>query len=298
MPIFPMTNVDPQRRVLVLAAIAPLLLASCGKPNPARMNDAQVVARVNDADITVHQVQALLQRPPTALQEQGDASARRVLDQLVEQELAAQAAREHEMDRDPGVVQALEAARREVLARAWQDRLAGTARAATSDEIDRYYADHPALFAQRRLYTLQETLVDLRDADVLRVKRLASEARGPSDLEDKLASGRFRYRTRQIAQAAEDLPLPLLDPLARLADNDSLTIQQGDVLRIYTVLHAELAPVNRRAATDPIAVYLHLERKRAAVREGMQNLRTKARVEYRGSFAQAASSPASGAAAR
>lgn len=283
-----------RRWTLFVAVIAgALLLAGCGKPGASRASDAQVAARVNDDDITVHQVQLTLQRQLRGAPEQGEAAARRVLDQLVEQELAAQAARENGLDRDPGTVQALEAARRDLLARAWQDRLAAAATRPSTDEIDRYYDEHPSLFAERRIYTLQETLVEARDGEQVSVEQITRDARNAGDLEDKLNAARLRFRSRQFAQAAEDLPIPLLDPMAKLQVGQSLSVRLPGAMRVFTVLHAQLSPIERRVATEPIGAYLLTERQRAAVRVGMQGVRAKARIEYRGSFAQAASAPAS-----
>jgi EpsD family peptidyl-prolyl cis-trans isomerase len=279
--------------LIATVTAATLLLSGCGKSGPSRGSDAQVAARVNDDDITVHQVQLLLQRQLRGAPDQGEAAARRVLDLLVEQELSAQAARANGLDREPGVVQSLEAARREVLARAWQDRLAATATRPSTDEVDRYFAEHPALFAERRIYTLQETLVEARDAEQATVEQITRAARGVNELEDKLNAGRLRFRSRQFAQAAEDVPIAMLEPLAKLEVGESVTVRQPTAVRIYTVLHAQAAPVERRAAAEAISAYLQTERQRAAVREGMQAVRAKARIEYRGSFAPAASAPAS-----
>jgi EpsD family peptidyl-prolyl cis-trans isomerase len=288
----------PLRHVLqwtlfAAATAGALLLSGCGKSGPSRGADAQVAARVNDDDITVHQVQLTLQRQLRGAPDQGDAVARRVLDQLVEQELSAQAARESGLDREPGVVQALEAARREVLARAWQDRQAATATRPGSDEVDRYFAEHPDLFAQRRIYTLQETLVEARDADQEKVEQVARASRDAGDLEDKLTAARLRFQTRQYAQAAEEVPIPLLEPLAKMGVGQSLPVRLPTTVRVYTVLHAQSAPVERRVATEPISAFLLTQRQREAVRQGMQGVRAKAHIEYRGSFAQGASAPAS-----
>lgn len=280
-------------RLLAPLCLAALTLAGCDRMNSQRTPDAQVAARVNDSDVTIHQVEHVMQRQARVSAEQGEAAARRALDQLVEQELAAQAARAQGLDREPAVIQALEAARREVLARAWQDRLASGAVRPTSDEIDRYYAEHPALFAQRRIYVLQEFLVDARGADVARVEQIAREARGARAVEEALSLARLRFHVRQFPQAAEELPMPMLEPLAKLEVGQSIVLPQPGGVRIYTVLHSEAAPVDRRSATDPIDGFLLTDRKRKAVAEGMKPVREKAHVEYRGSFAQPAAAPAS-----
>src|SRR5262245_59090914 len=75
----------------------------------------QVAAKVNDVEISQAQLQHVLQRQPPVAPERAPAVARRVLDSLVDQELAAQSARKQGLDKDPRVVQSIEAAKREVL---------------------------------------------------------------------------------------------------------------------------------------------------------------------------------------
>jgi EpsD family peptidyl-prolyl cis-trans isomerase len=269
------------------------VLAGCGGSG-GTSSDSQVAAKVNQGEISVHQVQSVLQRQTRAAREQPEAAARRMLDSLVEQELAAQAARDEGLQNEPAVVQALQLAQREVLARAYQDRLASKAVGPTSDEIDSFYESQPALFKQRRLYVLLESAVESTPAQAQEIVSLASKASNSAEIAELLRGKGHRFETRQFVQAAEDLPFGLLLPLARLAPGQSIAVQQPGGVRIFTVIEAHLAPVDRRRATDAISAYLGTERRRQLVVEGMKTLRQGARIEYVGAFAQhQASAPAS-----
>ena len=274
------------RRVLVLGSI--ILASGCGDGGAAA--DSQVAAKVNKGEISVHQVQHVLERQPLAMRVQPERAARKILDSLVEEELAAQAARAEGLDHDPAVVQAMQIAQREVLAKAYQDRLASKARGSTSDEIDRYYDAHPALFEQRRLYVLQETAVEAVPAQHEEIDALARTASGAEDLADRLRARSLRFETRRFVQAAESLPLGLLVPMSQLGKGQSIALPQSDSVRIFTILLVQAAPVDRRTAAGPIAAYLDAERRRRLVLEGMKDLRKAASIEYKGNFAQAAAS--------
>jgi EpsD family peptidyl-prolyl cis-trans isomerase len=285
-------------RILLLASIGVTvaLTSACGRGR-AGPPDSQVAARVNGSDITVHQVQSILQRQPRLAAEQPDLAARRVLDALVEQELAAQAARSQGLEKDPDTLQALEAMRREVLARAYQDRAAAKTAGASSDEIDRFYDAQPALFSQRRILLLQEYQVELPSREIDKVKAIARDAKTTKDLDDRLAVAGLRQRSRVFAQAPEDMPLALVGQLAGLGSGQSLVVEQPGAARIFFVLHAQPAPVDRRVATDAIRAFLRTERQRQEVQRGMKALRESARIEYLGPFAVAASEPATAASA-
>ncbi|RZI80086.1 MAG: hypothetical protein EOP38_23530, partial [Rubrivivax sp.] len=82
---------------LAWVPIALVLLSACSRDNNAS-TDGQVVAQVNGSEISIHQVQAVLQRQPALSAQLGEAAAPKVLQNLVEQELAAQAAREQKLD--------------------------------------------------------------------------------------------------------------------------------------------------------------------------------------------------------
>ena len=200
-PSFHLTCTGSAGRMLPGLALA-ALLAACGN-EAATTPDSQVAVRINKSDISVHQIQAVMQRQPRMLAEQPETAAARVLDILVEQELAAQAARDQGLDRDPAIVQALEVSRREVLARAYQDQIASKATGPTSEEIDRYYDSRPEVFGQRRLYTLKETVVEATPEQAAKVQELAKQARNGDELNTLLTSAALRNRTRQFVQAAE-----------------------------------------------------------------------------------------------
>jgi EpsD family peptidyl-prolyl cis-trans isomerase len=281
---------------LALAAVLASVLAGCGNDGGA-LPDSQVAARVNKTDVSVHQIQAVMKRQSRSLADQPDAAAARVLDILVEQELAAQAGREQGLDRDPAVVQELEVARREVLARAYQDQVAARASGPSTDEVDRYYDSRPEVFAQRRLYTLKEFVVEATPAQLARIQELARQARSADELNTLLTAAALRSRTRQFVQAAEDVPLAVLGPLAKLDTGQSLVLPHAVGARIFTIVHATPAPVDRRTAGDAIAAYLTNESKRALVAQAMKTLRDGATIRYQGAFAKAAAAASAPAAA-
>jgi EpsD family peptidyl-prolyl cis-trans isomerase len=279
--------------VVLLAVLT--LLAGCGKE---KAGDAtQIAASVNKGEISVHQVQYALQRQPRLAAAQPQTAARRVLDSLIEQELAAQAARSEGLETDPAVVQAMEAAKREVLARAFQDRLAAKAVSASTDEIERYYDSRPALFNERRLYTLQEFAMDSSEEDLPRIQAALKAAKTVDEIGEALGKIGMRFRSRQIAQAAEDLPMGTLESVAKLAVGQSALIVQPGGAKVYVLLYAQAVPMTRMASKGAIEAYLLGERKRELVGREMKALRDRAQIVYQGTFAEAGSAASAAASA-
>jgi hypothetical protein len=83
----------PARRAAVAATAlaAVLALAACGG---SRDKASQTAAKVNKDEITVHQINFVLQQQRNLRPEQADAAARQILERLIDQQLALQKAEE------------------------------------------------------------------------------------------------------------------------------------------------------------------------------------------------------------
>ncbi|MEW6704314.1 MAG: EpsD family peptidyl-prolyl cis-trans isomerase [Pseudomonadota bacterium] len=278
--------------LITFVVLSSSLLAACGGGERAAPA-GQVAATVNKGEISLHQVQYVLQRQPRLA---GQPDAPRVaLESLVEQELAAQAAREEGIESDPSFVQGMEAAKRELLARFYQERLATKAARPTTDEVDRYYDEHPALFAERRLYTLQEFVVEVSPEALATLREVVSTARSATELATALDRSGLRYRSGMTVQAPEAVQLRLLEPLAKLREGESMLLSGAPHARIWTLVRTQEAKVDRQQAREPIEAYLLTERKRQIVTARMQELRKSATVVLASQFA--ASAPAAAASA-
>lgn len=280
-----------RRITAATAAVALALLAACGGGNSKSTAPSQVAVKVNDGEVSVHQVQLVLKRNPRLVAEHREAAGRKALDSLVEQELAAQAARAEGLETDPGVIQAIEAAKREALARAYQDRLAERATAASADEVDRYYDAHPALFEKRQIYSVQEYTVEVGADRQAEVKAALEAARSPAEQQELLRSRSLRFTTRALVLPAEGVPLAMLDRMVALAPGQSLVESHPTGLQVLHLVAAQPAPLDRAQAKNAIETFLLNEKRREQVEQGMKALRDSARIEFVGSFAEAASAP-------
>lgn len=266
--------------------MAALVLGGCGPA--AGSKPGQVAAHVNKGEVSLHQVRYVLDHQPRLAAQQPEAAPRLVLASLVEQELAAQAAREQGLDNDPAYVQGMEVARRELLARMYQERLAAKAEQPGTDEIDRYYDAHPALFAERRLYTLREFAVQVPPDGEEAVRSMVKSAGSEKELQAALEQSGLPMRTGVTVLAPEAVPLQELQTLAALHEGQSMVRSKiAGGLHVWTLLQTQAAPVDRKQAREAISTYLLTERKRQLVQNGMAALRKNANIAYAGEFAAA-----------
>jgi EpsD family peptidyl-prolyl cis-trans isomerase len=285
---------------LALALIATAVLAACGGDKGDKAT--QTAAKVNKEEITVHQINFVLQRQQGLKPEQAEAAGRQVLERLIDQELAVQQAEEQKIDREPRVVQQIEAAKREILARAYADKLGEAAAKPTTEEIAKYYGDNPALFGQRRIYNLQELSIEVKPEqfDALRDKLQA--AKNLPDFVEYLKANDFKFAGNQAVRPAEQLPMAALNTLSKLQDGQSLVTRTPAGMQVLLLAGSRSQPVDEARARPSIEAFLTNQRKGELIAKQMKDLREKAKIEYLGKYAEkapaaagAGSAPASSA---
>lgn len=275
--------------VLGASLVLSMTLAACNRGGGAGgVSDSQVAAEVNKGEISVHQVQALLRAQPLVAAQWGEKAADRALDVLIEQELAAQAAADNGLDKQPQVIQALALAQREVLARAYQDQLAEKARLPDTSAINTYYDEHPELFVQRKVYQLEETVVRPGSkAEVDELLQALPALIGVDALNLHLTAKGLRKASQRMSLAAENVPLDWLPKLAQLPPGRSLVTRRGDAIVVWTLLGADEAPMLLAQAKPAIQAALVRQARQQAIQEGMKKLRDQAKIERRQGAASA-----------
>jgi EpsD family peptidyl-prolyl cis-trans isomerase len=286
-------NARATRLVGSVAAACLLTLAATGcgnkEANASNKSPSQVAAKVNKEEISVHQINFVLQRTGGVTPETADAASRQILDRLILQELAVQQAQELKLDRSPAVVQAMEAARRDVLARAYTDRIGDGVTKPTPAEVAEFYSKRPQLFKDRKVYSLVEANVQSDAAQSATVRQQLQAARNPQAFAEWLKGSGLKHNLSQGNQPAENLPLEHLPKLAALADGQSLALDVPGGLKIIMVLQSQRASVDEATAKPAIEQFILNERKRAKIDADMKALRASAKVELVGKFAEAPS---------
>ena len=286
------------RGLVGVAALAVLALAAgCGEKKKDRPAATQAAARVNKEDVSLQQINLVLQQQRNLRADQADQASRQILERLIDQELAVQKSEETKLDRDPRVLQQVDAARREIIARAYAEKIGEGAAKPSPDEIKKYYDEKPALFSERRIYTIQEIGIEARSDQIPVLRERLTASKSITEFIDYLKANEFRFAANQAVRAAEQLPLNVLDGLSRMKDGQA-TINQGPNGVIVAVLASSRSqPVSEEQARPAIEQFLLNERKRKLVEDDLKTLRAAASIEYLGKFADGAR-PAAPAASR
>lgn len=291
------TRRSRRNRPLAMATLALLLgaglLAGCGdkKANAA----TQAAARVNRDEITVHQINFVLAQQRGVRPEQAQAAGKQVLERLIDQQLTLEKADELKIDRDPRVLQAIEAAKREVISRAYLERVADGAPKPTAQEVQAYYDSKPALFKDRKVYNLQELAIEAKPEQIEGLRAQLAQAPNIAAFVETLKAQDFRFGGNQAVRTAEQLPLQHLDAIAALKDGQALALPATNGLQVVVVLGSRSQPVAAEQARPAVEQFLLNERKRKLMEDDVKSLRAAAKIQYMGAYADGAAAAATAA---
>ena len=278
-------------RVALLIGIAmAVLLTACGDKKDKDKPATQTAVKVNKEEITVHQINAVLQQQRGLKPEQAEEAGRRALERLIDQELAVQKSAELKVDRDPRVLQALEAARREIIARAYVVKIGEGATKPTPAEIKAYYDANPALFKDRRVYQLQELTIEAAPERIETLRAKLQAAKNIGEFVEYLKANNIKYVANQAVRAAEQLPMVALPALAKMKDGQAMFNTTPTGAQVLVLAGSRAQAVDEERAGKAIEQFLLNERKRKIVADDLKALRGAARIAYAGKYA--ASAPA------
>ena len=278
-------HMTPMSRVPRVAALAgtviavAVMLAACSKKHDA----TQSAARVDGTEITVHQINYRLQRERVR-SDQMDVASRKVLEQLIDEQLVVEKAEKNKLDKQPDTEQALAAARRDVLARAYIEQVGQGVPPPTEDVMHRYFDDNPALFSNRRVYTLHEFLARMPAEQIPTLQALVDSGKPAADVVAWMNAQNIAFREQQGAHPAEQVPLGSLKQLSALADGHGMLVSAGNQVHITYLVSSDPQPVAFERAKPAIAQFLTVEARRKATEGNLAALQGSAKIQYAAAY--------------
>jgi EpsD family peptidyl-prolyl cis-trans isomerase len=276
----------PLTALLVLA-----LAAGCGKSDDKKPA-TQVAAKVNSDEITVHQIDNVLARTPNVTPENAASARKQILERLIDQQLARQQAVAKKLDRSPAVLQALEGAKSEILARAYLESIAAAQPKPTPEETKKYYEEHPELFSKRRVFNIEEIAVEAKEGVLPDLQDQTKKARSMQEIGSWLQAKGIPFRANRGVRPAEQIPLGFLPKVQAMKDGEIQVF--GPVNNLYEVIRvaeSKPAPIDEKTATPFVQAFLFNQRAAEVAAKEMKEVKEKAKIEYMGDFASGAAAP-------
>ena len=274
------------KKIALIVPALMLVMAGCSKHDEASKGGSQVVAKVNGNEITVHQLNFALSKAGKIDQAQLKPASEKVLQQMVDIELLKQKALDAKLDRDPNVLQVLEATRQQLLAQAYMQKVASKQAAPSNDEIKKFYDTHPELFSERNVYVIQEFVVQNGNEHVSEIEAGINNVKTADELGKWLKDNNYAFNANASRKAAEQLPLDLLKKLNTLKEGDTVIVRGPNALVLLFLAKIDRQPVDQEKAKPVIQQYLVNSGQQTLIKNEVTALRKEAKVEFLGDFSK------------
>lgn len=284
-----MTASNTRFALTLLATALVLGLSACGKKDDKKVL-AQFAAKVDSEEISVQQINQVISQTNTAgaTPEATQAINREVLEKLIDQQLAVDRAIENKLHRSPEVMAQIEAARREILARAYMQQVADALPKPTADDIQAYFVEHPELFSERRIFNVQEIVVPMATGVAEQLRGFAAAGQPIEEAAAWLKVKGIKFGGSSATRAAEQIPLELLAQIHAVKDGHSVVMATDQTVTLLRVVSSQRSPVEKAAALPRIEKFLINQRAGEIVAANLKQLRANAKITYGGTFAMAA----------
>ncbi|MCX7113980.1 MAG: EpsD family peptidyl-prolyl cis-trans isomerase [Proteobacteria bacterium] len=259
-------------------------LSACG--GKGEKASSQVAAKVNDEEITIHQVNSQLARSGIADGPAAKEASRKILDALIDQQLLLQQAQRKKLDRDPAVMQAIEDSKRQILSQAYLERMVYSRTPPTPAEIKDFYVAHPELFAKRKAYKFHVFLI-AKDKFNDNLKAALDNAKTAGDVSSALKSRTVDFKDSEVQWLAEQVPMEMLTAIAKMKAGDIITLDQGAQTTLMLLEGAVDSPVDEAQAKPVIEKFVANSRNKELLDAKLKQLRAGEQITYVGQFAEA-----------
>lgn len=270
---------------IVLPVILAMALVGCSKKDGDKAA-TQVVAKVNGAEISLHQVNHVLSKAGNVPADQLERARKNAVDRLIDQELLAAKAVEEKLDRTPETLMAIDLARREILARARMEQVLALGTKLSPGDVTRYYATHPELFAERQIYSLQEITFPPQKDGLADVQALVDKGVAMNEILELLRSRNIQFGTNAGIRAAEQLPMELLKVLQGTKEGGILLSNSAQGHTVVKVVGIRKMPVDEATARPMIQKFLINQHVTEATTNELKSLKATAKIEYVGTLAE------------
>lgn len=270
--------------VSAVFAIVISVLAACGNAD-ANKASSKVAARINGDEIWMQSLNSAVSGTPDDLLTAAPGKEpARALERAIDQELLVQKALQAKLDRDPRILREIESAKREILARAYLRQAVPGTPTTSPEEISNFYSRNPALFAERRIYWLQELTVTMPEGKVAALQAQSAQAKKLNDVARWLTSQDIPFTADVSTRAAERIPLGMLRQLSRLNDGQITVYVGPDSVSVVQLMQSQSVPLTKAQARPVIERFLKTRKQLVLIAAELKKLRKKANIEYVGDF--------------
>jgi hypothetical protein len=183
-------------------------------------------------------------------------------------------------------VSQLEAARREILMRAYMQKIAAALPKPSPEDVKKYYTDHPQLFSARRIYNVQEIVAPVTAGLADQLRGYVAAGKPIEEVANALKAKDIKFGGGSATRPAEQIPLELLAQIQTLKDGQSVVLETPQAITLLRITSSQTAPVDEATALPRIEQFLTNQAATEAVTANLKKLRADTKITYMGDFAK------------
>lgn len=262
-----------------------LTLNGCSEENKSH-SSSQVAAKVNDDEITVHQVNQLMRKVNTPVEEgvSQQEMANKILDKLIDQEILLQEAKKMNLDRDIEVLSLIEEAKRKILVDAYLNRMLQGEKSVSDEDIKRYFEANTKYFTNRKVFSYTQVLIPATADEQNALAEKVKEFNDVDAFTKFLDEQGKPYKMTFESKGSENLSAPLLEPMYAIKPGDIGFLKLSDGLLMIKLTQVNDQPVTYEEAQLAIKRFLAGQQQKQASEKMVEKLRENAKIEYVGDF--------------
>jgi peptidyl-prolyl cis-trans isomerase C len=266
------------RKRIIFTLVVALLASSCQKKA-----EGQTVAVVNGEEITAAELNDALTNDNMLTGVNTKDARAAELQKLVDRKLVVQQARSDGLDKSPEYINQQRKLTEDLLINMLIGKRLKTSQVPSAEEIARFEASHPEIFAGREIWSLNQIIYPLPKDPAMNAK--LGTAKTLDEVAQILTSSgiQFTRDTKKIDTAV--FPHAIYEQVAKVAPGEPFVAPGPDKAVASVITAREPAPLSGDQAK---AVALNAMRKDQAgriIQDRVKELRAKAKIEYQPGFA-------------
>lgn len=272
------------RKASIAIALASLSLTGCGKEATG-----QVAAVVNGEEITLQEINAELGSTPIPDGVDKKVIQQAALQKIVERRLLAQAAREDGLDKTPDYLLRERQLRDALLVQLMGQRAERALKVPDQQEIDKFIAENPLMFAERKILTIDRIQFALPEK-LDQLKALEND-HSMDAVAARLQQMGVQFRRDRPQVDAASLGQQRMAQIRALPAGEPFVIPENGVVTVGVIVSERPEPVPASEGR-PLAVQaLRKQKLTETVQQRLKQGRAAAEIEYQAGFAPTADKP-------
>ncbi|NUT01644.1 MAG: hypothetical protein HOP96_11790 [Sphingomonas sp.] len=266
------------RSTILLGIGLALMTSACNKKA-----EGQTVAIVNGEEITAAELNAELGAANVGQNADKNEVRSRLLQAMIDRRLLAQQAKKDGIDKSPDFLNRQRKMNEDLLINMLASRQIDTAKLPSDQEIQRYQASRPQMFANREQWNLDQIRFQM-PTDAAQRKAIA-DAHSLEAIAKILTDAGLSFNRQKNRLDTAIIPQSIYGQLATAPGGEPFVIPVGKLAVASVVTAREPAPVTGEQAKPIAAAAMRREQATKLMQDRLKTIRGSAKIEYKPGFA-------------